>query len=375
MKKNLFHALILILTLGIFFFIPKNALACSITNPASVIQANGFKVTVSGAKFGSGITAKLSYYDAGGGSIAPGELGSPAYNSGGATFDVPGNIPSGVIRFLAVVQQTNGGPALDTCASKTPTTITPNPALSVAPKNCWNIQNNVCKDVCNTSTPGVGQYPDQASCQNALGTSGLNNCWDFQSDLVCHDVCAATGSSGKYKSQDECNQKATEAKNQASAPTTLPGEAAVPFPGFPCTAGYKADGDGNRTGSIINVPTVDPSATGSEKDKQIKAADTAEKEIKFCTSVQTAIGDIETTPGGFATKILSILLGLAGGIFVILIIISGYRMMTSQGNPEAIKGGKETMTGAIIGLLFIILSIVLLQIITVGILHIPGFTN
>jgi len=47
--------------------------------------------------------------------------------------------------------------------------------------------------------------------------------------------------------------------------------------------------------------------------------------------------------------------------------------MTSQGSPEAVKSATEQLTSAIIGLLFIILSFVILQIIGVNILHIPGF--
>ena len=47
--------------------------------------------------------------------------------------------------------------------------------------------------------------------------------------------------------------------------------------------------------------------------------------------------------------------------------------MTSQGNPEAVKAATEQLTSAIIGLLFIILSFVILEIIGVDILKIPGF--
>jgi hypothetical protein len=47
--------------------------------------------------------------------------------------------------------------------------------------------------------------------------------------------------------------------------------------------------------------------------------------------------------------------------------------MISQGNPEQVKGAREQLTAAIIGLLFIIFSLVILQIIGVNILKIPGF--
>jgi uncharacterized membrane protein YqhA len=66
-------------------------------------------------------------------------------------------------------------------------------------------------------------------------------------------------------------------------------------------------------------------------------------------------------------------LGISGGIALILIIISGYKFMVSQGNPEATKAATEQLTSAIIGLLFIIFSFVILQIVGVNILRIPGF--
>lgn len=92
-----------------------------------------------------------------------------------------------------------------------------------------------------------------------------------------------------------------------------------------------------------------------------------------CISVDTAIGKISTEPQAFVRFIFSMVLGLAGGIALILIILSGYRFMTSGGNPEATKAAVEQLTSAIIGLLFIIFAFVILQIVGVDILRIPGF--
>lgn len=86
----------------------------------------------------------------------------------------------------------------------------------------------------------------------------------------------------------------------------------------------------------------------------------------------TAFGDISTNPEAFVGKVFAILLSLSGGIALILIIISGYRLMTSQGNPEKVQAAREQLTSAIIGLLFIIFSLAILQIIGVDILRIPG---
>lgn len=92
----------------------------------------------------------------------------------------------------------------------------------------------------------------------------------------------------------------------------------------------------------------------------------------FC---ETALGKIFTDPTNFVKSFFGILLSLAGGIALILIIISGYRLMASGGNPEKVQAAREQLTSAIVGLLFIIFSLSILQIIGVDILHIPGLTK
>ena len=89
----------------------------------------------------------------------------------------------------------------------------------------------------------------------------------------------------------------------------------------------------------------------------------------------TAIGNIITHPEAFVGNLFAILLSLSGGVALILIIISGYRLMTSQGNPEKVQQAREQLTSAIIGLLFIIFSLAILQIIGVDILRIPGLNS
>ena len=85
------------------------------------------------------------------------------------------------------------------------------------------------------------------------------------------------------------------------------------------------------------------------------------------------MGTLGTEPQSLITSLFGLILSLSGGVALILIIISGYRLLVSQGNPEAIKGAREQLTAAIVGLLFIIFSVVILEIIGVNILHIPGF--
>lgn len=89
--------------------------------------------------------------------------------------------------------------------------------------------------------------------------------------------------------------------------------------------------------------------------------------------VQTDLGCIPTDPGKLASAIFSIILGLAGGLAVIMIIVGGFKVATSQGNVDALQDGRDTITKAITGLAFILLATTILGIIGIDILGIPFF--
>jgi len=89
--------------------------------------------------------------------------------------------------------------------------------------------------------------------------------------------------------------------------------------------------------------------------------------------VWTAFGCIPTDPSQFIGKLLGIGTGIGGGIAFLLILFGGFQILTSAGNPEKLNAGKELVTSAITGLLIIIFSIFLLQLIGVTIFAIPEF--
>lgn len=90
--------------------------------------------------------------------------------------------------------------------------------------------------------------------------------------------------------------------------------------------------------------------------------------------VWTAIGCVEATSTGLLNKFLPFAIGIAGGIAFLLILFGALQMMMSAGNPEKLNAGKELVTAAITGLLLIIFSIFILQLVGVTILKIPGFS-
>lgn len=90
-------------------------------------------------------------------------------------------------------------------------------------------------------------------------------------------------------------------------------------------------------------------------------------------SIKTAIGCIHTNPADLVADVLKFALGIGGGLAFLMMLLGAFQMLTSAGNPETLAAGKDRLTSAIIGLLFIIFAVLLLQIIGMDILGIPGF--
>jgi hypothetical protein len=90
-----------------------------------------------------------------------------------------------------------------------------------------------------------------------------------------------------------------------------------------------------------------------------------------CNTFSTALGELGTAPEEFISTLFAVLLSFSGGIALLLIIKAGYQMLTSQGNPERINGGRDQLIAAIVGLIFLIFSFVILQVIGFDILGIP----
>lgn len=130
-----------------------------------------------------------------------------------------------------------------------------------------------------------------------------------------------------------------------------------------------------QSNQTAGIPTGEPPTPTFPLPSPPCNIQTARNGSQTCKSVNTAFGEIPTNPAEFIKKLFGILLSASGGIALVLIIISGYNFIASQGNPEKIQGARETLTSAIVGLLFIIFSMVILEVIGVDILHIPGLTH
>lgn len=90
------------------------------------------------------------------------------------------------------------------------------------------------------------------------------------------------------------------------------------------------------------------------------------------TGVWTSLGCIQNDNQSLVASLLRIGLSLAGLIALLTILASAFMFSTSQGDVKRTNDAKEMLTSAIIGLIFIIFSITILQFIGVTILQIPG---
>lgn len=90
--------------------------------------------------------------------------------------------------------------------------------------------------------------------------------------------------------------------------------------------------------------------------------------------VWTGLGCIRSDAKSFVVDFLNIALGVAGGIALLLMVYGAFLVSVSAGDPKKADEGKEVITGAIAGLLFIIFSVFLLKFIGVDILKIPGIS-
>jgi hypothetical protein len=96
----------------------------------------------------------------------------------------------------------------------------------------------------------------------------------------------------------------------------------------------------------------------------------------------TAVGCISAggsfTEQGAAGNVIQIILSrlifsTIGGIAFLYLIYGAFLLITSQNSPEKLNQGKRVLYGALIGIIFSLGSLFLVNLIATGILKIPGF--
>lgn len=88
--------------------------------------------------------------------------------------------------------------------------------------------------------------------------------------------------------------------------------------------------------------------------------------------VQTPFGKVDPENlTRFAGQLIRLALGLSGMIALVLVIIGGYGVMTSSGQPDKLNASKETITSALLGVAFIALAVSIFVVIG-KIFNLPG---
>lgn len=89
--------------------------------------------------------------------------------------------------------------------------------------------------------------------------------------------------------------------------------------------------------------------------------------------INTALGDF-TQPGaaaGLSTLLLGFIFRIAGGIAFLYLLYGAFLILTSQSNPERLEQGKKTVFGAVVGLVFVLMSVFITNFVANQILKIP----
>lgn len=89
--------------------------------------------------------------------------------------------------------------------------------------------------------------------------------------------------------------------------------------------------------------------------------------------ILTAIGCVPVQPQILTERLLRYGTLAAGGVAFLLMLLAGLQMITAEGNPNTIKTAQERFYSAIIGLLLIVFSVLLMQVIGVDLLGLKGF--
>ncbi len=125
------------------------------------------------------------------------------------------------------------------------------------------------------------------------------------------------------------------------------------------------------------IKPSDPSEYEYDICKQLKENSPQWSRCRECyftnDGIWTAIGCIQRNSTSILQTFITLGLNIGGGVATIMLLIGGFTFSISQGDPKKTGEAKEMITSALIGLLFIIFSVTILQFIGVTVLHIPGF--
>ncbi|RJR28635.1 hypothetical protein C4564_04725 [Candidatus Microgenomates bacterium] len=131
-----------------------------------------------------------------------------------------------------------------------------------------------------------------------------------------------------------------------------------------CSSGFKP-GDCSLFPIASCTGTRECVTTGAQPD--IPEADRM-VQCEGKEAINTAIGCIPIDQKGLTEFLLKWGVGIAGGISILMAVYAGIIIMTSDGDPKKLQGGKELLTASIAGAALVVFSAFILRILGVDIL-------
>ncbi len=174
---------------------------------------------------------------------------------------------------------------------------------------------------------GTGLYCLNNACASAGTMTGPTQC---QGEGLTGAQCCA-----KYPTDGICTGAVTSGNSAGTGGRASPGGSQTPAGGGRATSG----GDQTPTNSLCD----------SAKFTYENGICLPKPLVKGGLADSSSLSDL-------IFKVLKLLLGLAGAIAVVLVVIGGFQYLTSAGNEEQAESGKKTLINAAIGLVVIILA-------------------
>ena len=109
---------------------------------------------------------------------------------------------------------------------------------------------------------------------------------------------------------------------------------------------------------VFGIHSVSATSDSICNDKNTASAGTDVGSSAFCQDHSTTNPIL--APGGVLNKVTNIVTAIAGFIAVIMIIVAGFQMITSSGNPEKISNARNVIIYASIGLIVVVLARVII---------------
>lgn len=271
------------------------------------------------------------------------------------------------------------------CVPCVPNTLTPTKAqgeVCTDTNECLLSPQISCRSV---ATPNRCLYASQA--RTNVGAScvvGEDEC--DSSRLICIGS-GATGTMGTCQNRPACDDVRTGPPPAPGNPGSQCG-IALNNPYAYCNQSrecvdYRPETQPDRAGETaafdLCKQTADFPSNGPDYQACIKCitgSSTGNDSIEDNSSSRalwTAFGCIHVEKQSMIKDFLRIGLSISGGFVLLSILYGAFLLTTSSGDPKRVQQGQEMVSSAVMGLFFVIFSIIILQFIGVQILQIPGF--